>query len=124
MTYVVVKTIKGRQYRYLQRSWREGKKVRTQSWSLGALNPLRHIDWKATFAGNGGYDEEAALKQNMERIEADEKAHQATLDALHQEFGMTMPSDTPTAAESAVAAPGESAEPGAESPDDPSETAS
>src|SRR5436305_2025253 len=31
MSYVVIKTIKGRRYRYLQTSWREGKRVRTKS---------------------------------------------------------------------------------------------
>jgi hypothetical protein len=29
--YTVVKTIKGHRYEYLQRTWREGKKVRTES---------------------------------------------------------------------------------------------
>lgn len=38
MSYVVVKTIKGRQYRYLQTSWREGKKVRTKAVCLGPTN--------------------------------------------------------------------------------------
>ncbi len=35
MSYVVIKTIKKRQYRYLQTSYREGKKVRTKSVYLG-----------------------------------------------------------------------------------------
>jgi hypothetical protein len=36
--YIVFKTIRGRRYRYLQRSWREGKRVRTQSKSLGPVD--------------------------------------------------------------------------------------
>lgn len=36
--YIVVKTIKGRRYRYRQRTWREGKQVRTQSFSLGPID--------------------------------------------------------------------------------------
>lgn len=36
--YVVIKTIKGRRYRYLQTCWREGKRVRTRSVCLGLLN--------------------------------------------------------------------------------------
>ncbi len=36
--YFVVKTIKGRRYRYQQRSWREGSRVRTQCVSLGPLD--------------------------------------------------------------------------------------
>ena len=35
MSYTVIKTIKGRRYRYLQTSWREGKRVRTKSVYLG-----------------------------------------------------------------------------------------
>jgi hypothetical protein len=38
MSYVVVKTIKGRRYRYLQTSWREGCRVRTKSVCLGPLD--------------------------------------------------------------------------------------
>lgn len=37
--YEVIKTIKGRPYRYRQRTWREGKQVRTQSYSLGPASP-------------------------------------------------------------------------------------
>jgi hypothetical protein len=33
--YRVIKTVKGRRYEYLQRSWREGKKVRTESRYIG-----------------------------------------------------------------------------------------
>ena len=38
MSYVVIKTIKGRRYRYLQTSWREGRRVRTKSVCLGPLD--------------------------------------------------------------------------------------
>jgi hypothetical protein len=36
--YVVIKTIKGRRYRYLQASFREGKRVRTRSICLGRVD--------------------------------------------------------------------------------------
>jgi hypothetical protein len=36
--YVVIKTIKGRRYRYLQTSFREGKRVRTKSICLGPVD--------------------------------------------------------------------------------------
>ncbi len=36
--YFVVKTIKGRRYRYRQRTWREGDRVRTQSQYLGPVD--------------------------------------------------------------------------------------
>lgn len=35
MAYIVTKTIKGRRYLYEQRTWREGKRVRTESRYLG-----------------------------------------------------------------------------------------
>ena len=38
--YEVIKTINGRKYRYRQRTWKEDGKVRTQSYSLGAVDPL------------------------------------------------------------------------------------
>ena len=38
MSYDVVKTIKKRRYLYRQRTWREGKRVRTESIYIGALD--------------------------------------------------------------------------------------
>jgi hypothetical protein len=37
--YSVIKTIKGHRYEYLQRTWREGKKVRTESHYIGPAEP-------------------------------------------------------------------------------------
>jgi len=37
VAYTVVKTIKGKQYLYLQNSWREGKKVKTKATCLGRV---------------------------------------------------------------------------------------
>jgi hypothetical protein len=37
--YSVIKTIKGHRYEYLQRTWREGKKVRTESRYIGPAAP-------------------------------------------------------------------------------------
>ena len=39
MSYLVVKVIRGRRYLYEQRTWREGTRMRTQSRSLGPLDP-------------------------------------------------------------------------------------
>jgi hypothetical protein len=41
--YTVVKTIKGHRYEYLQRTWREGKKVRTESRYLGPVDPAADV---------------------------------------------------------------------------------
>lgn len=38
MSFIVIKTIKGRQYCYLQRSYREGGRVRTESLYLGPVS--------------------------------------------------------------------------------------
>ena len=71
--YFATKTVKNRCYRYLQHSWREGKRVKTKSWCLGfvgfvggaliggpflglalgapfALSTLG-VDWKETLRG-------------------------------------------------------------------------
>jgi hypothetical protein len=53
MSYIVIKTVKGRRYRYLQTSWREGKRVRTKSVCLGPVGAdmqrnvelLRELSW-------------------------------------------------------------------------------
>ena len=38
MAYIVIKTIRGRKYKYWQRAWREGKRVRTQCICLGRID--------------------------------------------------------------------------------------
>jgi hypothetical protein len=45
--YIVVKTINGKRYRYRQKTWREGKRVRTRSEYLG---PDQLIGYHGTFA--------------------------------------------------------------------------
>jgi hypothetical protein len=42
--YRVIKTIKGHRYEYLQRTWREGKKVRTESHYIGPAEPAQGSD--------------------------------------------------------------------------------
>src|SRR5215831_1140959 len=93
MVYIVTKLIKGRRYRYLQRSWRQGKKVRTESKYLGldsdpeflrgmaaAEREDRKFDeWQRKTFGESG-------KERAER-EAREK-----IDGLHEAFGLKMPS--------------------------------
>ena len=41
MAYIVIKTVKGRQYVYRQTSYRDGGKVRTRSEYIGPVNPVR-----------------------------------------------------------------------------------
>jgi hypothetical protein len=110
MSYRVIKTIRGRRYLYEQRSWREGGRVRTQSRSLGPLDPpqqrpkglLRKID--ALISANRLSPEERAIasgEREAERIAAyqrqvfgetaEERAvreRQAGLDKLHALYGL------------------------------------
>ena len=70
MTYECIKTIRGRKYRYEQRSYREDGRVRTESKYLGPVDGtprrgngpgfmLRNVDWGATlFSGERDYENE------------------------------------------------------------------
>src|SRR4051812_45391289 len=98
MAYVVVKTINGRRYRYLQRSFRvPGRRTpKTESKCLGPMD--------------GGYDakRERALRaadKATEKLEAEQRrdfggtaqelqdrAFKAGMDKLHTDYGLTMPS--------------------------------
>lgn len=58
-----IRTIKGRRYRYLEKRYREGGKVRSKSWCLGAL------DWHdQPRLGHGGYLEQ--MEQYPSPLEA------------------------------------------------------
>ena len=99
MAYIVVKTIKGRQYRYLQRSWREGGKVRTESKCLGPLAPLRLLRKIGEFIKAQGPlysslpDEETELLKQQDRKNA---TRQTKLRELHDLYGLRI-SGTPPA---------------------------
>jgi len=97
--YIVIKTVKGRRYRYAQWSWREGKKVRTKSRSLGPIGgALRAIGGliEANRTRSFGYDEEAAVKHFNECYDRAEKARQAHLAQLHAAYGLRLPGPNPT----------------------------
>jgi hypothetical protein len=75
--YTVVKTIKGHRYEYLQRTWREGKKVRTESRYIGPADetlgtrPPRASDFDGvmttprTFYHGSPYELEGALEPSQ-----------------------------------------------------------
>lgn len=112
MSYVVVKTIKKRRYRYLQRSYRVGKKVRTMSLYLGPEDgpPRRERRY-------GLPDEETMLAQLNAREERDAAARQAHLDKLHADFGLRIGPSNPAPVEKAVSSPTAS-QPSEQSPAD------
>lgn len=112
MAYVVIKTVRGRRYRYLQRSWREGKRVRTESKYLGPANHFvtgsrRKSTKRRRRSQIQGYEarnmatlsREAADfdewqrntygETGQERAERERSEH---LQQLHDEFGLVMPS--------------------------------
>ena len=52
--YIVIKTIKGYRYRYRQRTWREGKHVRTESVYLGPADGAAPRPAASASAANAG----------------------------------------------------------------------
>lgn len=104
MAYIVVKTIKGRQYRYLQRSWREGGKVRTESKCLGPLSPLRLVRKAAAFIKAQGPlvnslpDMETEFLKHQEREQLQDAIFQARLQDLHDRYGLRMAPASPPVA--------------------------
>lgn len=139
--YVVIKTIKGRRYRYLQTSFREGKRVRTKSICLGPVDGAVAGD-PASQGDAGGISafldaqwlsredrmmasaERAAAKIDKYQretfgetaTERTERARQEHLDNLHAAYGLrTSDTKSPEPAQVAVGQP--SADP-KESPSD------
>ncbi len=135
--YVVVKKIKGRRYLYRQRTWREGKRVRTESVYIGALDGGRGSPGdggrKRKRGGILGFIEAQRLDPQDRAIAAAEKAaekiaaHQRAtfgetaeeratreknevLDELHAAYGMKLGPTTPVLVDAPVATP-EAAEP-------------
>jgi hypothetical protein len=102
MSYIVVKTIKGRQYRYQQRSYRQGGKVRTEAIYLGPVSGgtrrkgvLRRIgefiEANRT-RRNGLPDEETMLKEYNARVERERQQQADVIADLHARYGLRMSS--------------------------------
>jgi hypothetical protein len=53
--YQVVKAIKGHRYLYAQRTWREGKKVRTESRYIGRPTRMRMTGERPTVGGAAAF---------------------------------------------------------------------
>jgi hypothetical protein len=101
MAYVVIRTIKGRQYRYLQISIRVGKKVKTVSEYLGPVGSILRAPGRA-FGAIGGiieanltepgprFDEDAMSRD----VKAKEAAHSRMMERFEKEHGVKVgPSD-------------------------------
>jgi hypothetical protein len=101
MAYIVIRTVKNRQYRYLQLSYREGDKVRTVSEYLG---PVGGGFWASRRAGRTSgrvtaprrrrephVDEEAMLREVKAKEALKEAARKAADERFHLETGLRMP---------------------------------
>jgi hypothetical protein len=117
LSYTVIKTIKGRRYVYEQRTWREGKRVRTESRYLGpadggrrpkglirkvadlvAANRLTAEERGALAAERFGREMEAEQRATFGETapERAERVRQEALDDLHDRFGLRMGPSHPT----------------------------
>jgi uncharacterized protein YeeX (DUF496 family) len=123
MTYRVIKTVKGRRYMYEQRTWREGKRVRTESRYIGPLDgaPKRRrlgqkiADFiKANMAVDRECITEEMLNQYNARVDAEEQARLAKLDDLYAKYGLRVSDDKPELR--ATPAPGATAPAGGRGP--------
>ena len=104
MAYIVIKSIKGRQYRYQQRSYRQGGKVRTETIYLGPVDGgIRRKGVRERIGEfieanrtrrHGLPDEETTLRQYNEKIERDRQARDKRLLELHSPYGLRV-LDTP-----------------------------
>lgn len=118
MSYIVIKTVRGRRYLYEQRTWREGKKVRSESRYLGPADggvrsPSQRSRRKGIgtriaelIAANMLSDEERgalAAERFAERVDAyqreqfgetaterQDRERESFLAGLHERYGLTM----------------------------------
>lgn len=104
MTYRVVKTVRYRRYIYEQRTWREGKRVRTQSHYIGPVGGevrRRRLGQKiagfikANMEADREVITEEMLQQYNARVEAQEQARLAKLDGLYAKYGLRVSDDKP-----------------------------
>jgi hypothetical protein len=112
MSYVVIKTINGRRYRYLQRSYRVGKKVRTESLYLGPADGgivqsiVDFVGAQRTSAEDRALataerqaariDEEQRAMFGETAAERSDRERQEHLDKLNSLYGLTLGPANPT----------------------------
>jgi hypothetical protein len=111
--YIVYKTIKKKRYAYLQRSYRVGKKVKTESKYLGPAGSggvsfetkderRRRREMNEEYAREmGRLEREGQELDDWQRkafgqtgAERQERERQEHLDQLKEEFGLRLPSET------------------------------
>lgn len=106
MAYIVIRTINGRRYRYLQISYREGKKVRTIAQYLGPADSTVIPRRPRTMRSSGligsqpepYLDEEAMLREARAR----DRAHAAMIERFEATTGLRMGPRDPVPVEKPV----------------------
>jgi hypothetical protein len=101
MSYIVVKTIKGKQYQYQQRTYREGGRVRTESIYIGPVGGGTRRKGVARAVGcfiranmshrRGLPDDETMLKEYNDKVAREKDSRDQALADLHSQFGLKMP---------------------------------
>ena len=105
MAFTRIRTIKGRDYRYLEERWREGGKVCSRSTSLGPVGGTvrrrkgvlgRIGEFITTNLQHGHvFDMEALAREVQEREQQKAAKVAAGLAELHERFGLTLGPHTP-----------------------------
>jgi hypothetical protein len=85
MSFVRIRTIKGRRYRYKETRWREGGKVRSRSESLGPAD-----GWTNVY----GTDGDPFARAEMHRADLRDAAHAARVANLFSDIGLSVPAGT------------------------------
>ena len=89
MSFTRVRTIAGRQYLYEETRWREGKKVRSRSISLGPVGPdngrIPGINWEKI---------EKELGERQKAQDAMDAAQEARFQGTMAAIGLTVPAST------------------------------
>jgi hypothetical protein len=108
MAFTRIRTIKGRQYRYLEERWREGGKVRSRSISLGPTDDGPQPGFlKRLFPPSYGFDWAKIEREELHRMKTEKSKRDAALKGLHDAYGMVLgpPSPVPIEKSPAPTAP-------------------
>jgi hypothetical protein len=126
MAFTRIRTIKGRDYRYLEERWREGGKVCSRSTSLGPVGGtvrrkgvLRQIgDFiTANFQHEHIFDMEALAREEQERQQQKAAKTAAALAELHERYGFSLGPSSPVPIEKPVRGVAQTAAPRPDAPE-------
>ena len=100
MAFTRIRTINGKQYRYLEERWREGGKVRSRSISLGPADG----GWLRRQMGQSfGVDWDAIAREELARMDAEDARHAALHAHQYLSYGLKLGPETPVEVEKPVA---------------------